>query len=119
MKLKQPCGFLPEFPKAPDQLVDSVVGCLPMDGKSSCWNRRKRRRAKRGAFVHVFAGESRESLTKGAQDLNLKHISVDIKEDMCSSETCGFLLTLALSAALQVLIGGPPCRTYTVCRHSR
>ena len=44
------------FPKAPEQLIDIAVN-LPTDGKSSCWNRHKRRKARRGAFVHVFAGE--------------------------------------------------------------
>ena len=76
-----------------------------------------RRRAKRGAFAHVFAGESRESFTKSPQDLNLEHFSVDVNQDLCSSETYGFLLTLAFRAALRVPIGGPPCRTYTVYRH--
>ena len=77
--------------------------------------RPKRRRAKGGAFVHLFAGESREAFTLSAQGLSLEHIPVGVK-DLCSSETYGFLLTLALSAALRVRIGGPPCRTYTVCR---
>ena len=67
--------------------------------------------------MHLFAGESCESFAHNAQDLNLEHIPVDIKEDLCSSETCGFLLTLALSAALRVRIGGPPCRAYTLCRY--
>ena len=52
-----------------------------------------------------------------AHDLGLEHISVDLIEDLCSSETYGFSLSLSLSAVLRVLIGGPPCRTYTVCRH--
>ena len=47
----------------------------------------------------------------------LEHIPVDIKEEFCSSETHGFLLKLALSAALRVLIGRPPRRTYRACRH--
>ena len=104
------------FPEAPEQLIDIAVD-LPTDGQSSCFNRHKRRKARRGAFVHVFAGESKDSLVKCAHDLGLEHISVDIKEDLCPSETSGFLLSLALSAVLRVLIGGPPCRTYTVCRH--
>ena len=104
-------------PQAPDQLKEAVISCLPTDRQSSCWNGHKRRRAKRGAFVHLFAGESCESFARSAQDLNLEHIPVDIKEDLCSSETYGFSLTLALGAALRVIIGGPPCRTYTVCRH--
>ena len=103
------------FPQAPDQLIEAVVSCLPTDGKS--WNRHKCRRAKREAFVHLFAAESREAFKLSAQGRRLKHIPVDIKEDLCSAETHGFLLTLALSAALRVLIGGPPRRTYTVCRH--
>ena len=75
------------FPEAPEQLLDSVLGCLPTGGKSSCWNRHKRRR---GAFVHVFAGESKDSFTKCAHELGLEHISIDIKEDLCLQIPMGF-----------------------------
>ena len=81
------------FPEAAEQLLDSVLSCLPADGKSSCWNRHKRRRARRGAFVHVFAGETKDSFAKFAHELGLEHISIDTKEDLCylcSSETYGF-----------------------------
>ena len=104
-------------PEASGQLCDSVLGCLPTHTKSACWNRHKRRRARRGALVHVFAGESKDSFAKCAHALGLEHISIDIREDLCSSDIYGFLLSLALGAALRVLIGGPPCRTYTLHRH--
>ena len=52
----------------------------------------------------MFAGESRDSFAKGVYDLDLEHIAINIKEDLCSSDTYGFLLTLILSAALRVLI---------------
>ena len=64
----------------------------------------------------MFAGKSRESFAHGAQDLSLEHTPIDVKEDGCSSETYGFPLTLALSAALRLLIKGPPCRTYAMCK---
>ena len=69
------------FPEASEQLLDSVLGCLPTDGKFSCWNRHQRRRARRGAFVHVFAGESKNSFTKCAHELGFEHISINIRED--------------------------------------
>ena len=53
------------FPKAPEQLIDIAVS-PPTDGKSSCWNRHKRRKARRGTFVRVFAGESKDSFVRCA-----------------------------------------------------
>ena len=74
---------------------------LRTDGKSSCWNRHKRRKARRGTFVHVFAGESKDSFVRCAHDLGFQHISVDIKEDLCPSETYGFLLSQCVGTYLQ------------------
>ena len=115
------------FPDLPDEVMAKVVpnlDPLQMDnfGERLPWNRRKRRRLAKASniIVHVFAGENPKFWEKQLSTATTEVICVDLiggcKADLMDRNVYGYLLQLAASGRMRVLLGGPPCRTISALR---
>ena len=108
------------FPTIPGYLLDQLA--VPLTDEQEChtWNRRTRRRlAKtRGILVHAFCGSSRKVFEKTALSAGLGHLPVDQKEDLLRASTYRYLLRQAVEGRVHAWVGGPPCRTYSICRYT-
>ena len=67
--------------------------------------------------MHAFCGSSRKVFGKAALDVGLGHLPVDQKEDLLQASTHRYLLQQAVEGRVQAWVGGPACRTYSMCRY--
>ena len=86
------------------------------EGEAPTWNRRIRRRIARskGLLIHAFCGLSRNPFEEVAREHGLAHVTIDQREDLLRPSTYHFLMSQAIQGRW---LGGPPCRTYPVCRY--
>ena len=115
----QLCWLEAMFPEAPAGVLDKVAGTdvdvseVSLNGVP--WNRRKRRliwRAKpRSVLIHLFSG---------AQCWKCFGPVVEVEKsrgsDLLDSGLWQHLLSWAFSGVVGAVVGGPPCRTISVCR---
>ena len=98
------------YGEVPERVLKKLVPKETYDAADSGLNGHARRRLQRGsAFVHLFSGEQRwdhGGSPSIALDLKKGH---DLKKDSLYL----YLLQLARKGAIQYLLGGPPCRTFT------
>ena len=108
------------FPSVPLCMWEEVLCSLqtPHD-EIPTWNRRIRCRLLRskGIILHLFCGESRKAFEELATKHGLVHLAVDLSENLLGLGTFRFLLQLAAQGKIRAVIGGPPCRTLSLCRH--
>ena len=101
------------YGEVPERVLKKLVPKETYEAADSGLNRHARRRLERGsAFVHLFSGEQRwdhGGSPSIALDLKKGH---DLKKDSLYF----YLLRLARKGAIQYLLGGPPCRTFTPLR---
>ena len=117
------------FPGLPEDVLTRLVP--PLDvlesddfGSMLPWNRRKRRRVHRAknVVVHVFAGENHQWWEKQCSSRDTEVLCVDIiggpvKANLLDPNIYAYLLGIAGSGKLKVLLGGPPCRTVSALRY--
>ena len=105
------------YPEVPASVIETIAVGSDGDTSQCPWNRRKRRSClKRGAFLRLFAGRSRDRVFRQAVE-PYELLEIDIGEDITSANTWSFVLLLAASKKLHGILGGPPCRTQSLCRH--
>ena len=107
------------FPLLPTELLDQLVTPVQEVTSGTTWNRRTRRRhaKSKGILLHVFCGESRGAFESTAERLGLSHLAVDLKEDLLRQSTYQYLMLEAIRGDLKMIVGGPPCRSYSICRY--
>ena len=113
-----------EFPDLPDQITNKVVpkwktidsNCLP-------WSRRRRRqleRAKR-VVIHLYSGQD-EKTWRAVEDKETAVICIDKRlgnrMNMLADDLMLYLMKLAPAGCVAAILGGPPCRTISACRHA-
>ena len=105
------------FPQAPSWLLAAMPVKAGMDGPRVPWNRRERKKWARvsSLAIHLFCGKDRRFWK--AEDDQSHVINVDQAENLLDDSTYAALLEVACSGKLDMLFGGPPCRTFTVLRH--
>ena len=105
------------FPQAPSWLLAAIPVKSGMDGPRVPWNRRERKKWKRAASlaIHLFCGKDRRFWK--VEDDQSHVITVDQAENLLDDATYASLLEVACSGKLDMLFGGPPCRTFTALRH--
>ena len=105
------------FPQAPSWLLAAIPVKSGMDGPRVPWNRHERKKWKRvsSLAIHLFCGKDRRFWK--AEDDQSHVINVDQAENLLDDSTYAALLEVACSGKLEMLFGGPPCRTFTVLRH--
>ena len=103
------------FPKVPGDVLEQLVVQVQDVCTEQTWNRRIRRQHARskGLLIQMFCGQSRHVFE---QDL-LAHVPVDSKENLLRQSTYQYLMLEAIRGRIKFLIGGPPCRTNSVCRY--
>ena len=107
------------FPDVPADLLDKVSASPSLVGEEAPWNRRQRRTmllAKGGILVNLFAGSTRGRFRGVANKHKLHLLDMDVGEDLLQNSTFGYVIALALIGRIKVVLGGPPCRTYSPCR---
>ena len=103
------------FPEVPVALLERALGTG--EGRGVAWNRAARRRHAKatGLILHLFAGKSAKKFNYGQWDREI--IAVDILSGQDLLEEDGYLAGLAAEGRTEGVMGGPPCRTYSYCRH--
>ena len=85
-------------------------------------NRRTRRRISRAKNVvmHVFSGDDHQFWGRQLSTPTTEVLRVDLQggcaANLSDKHVYGYLLMLAASGRLRVLLGGPPCRTVSALR---
>ena len=107
------------FPLLSADCLDQLVTPLQEVTTGTTWNRRTRRRhaKSKGLLLHVFCGESRGAFEEVASNQGLCHVPKDLKEDLLRQGTYQHLLLEAVGGNIRAMLGGPPCRTNSVCRY--
>ena len=107
------------FPTIPEHMLDQLAVPLSDAQETPTWNRRTRRRLAKtgGILVHAFGGASRRAFETTASEAGIGHLPVDQKEDLIQMPTYRYLLQQAVEGRVRPWVGGPPCRTYSVCRY--
>ena len=84
------------------------------EGRGIAWNRKARRRHAKatGLILHLFAGKSAKKFNYGQWDREVIAVACRLEAD-----TFGYLAGLAVEGRTEGVMGGPPCRTYSYCRH--
>ena len=66
-------------------------------------------------ILHLFCGESRKTFEELASKRGVVHLAVDLSENLIGLGTFRFLLQLAVQGKIRAVVGGPPCRTLSLC----
>ena len=111
------------FPEVPKEIISKVVPVRRWTSSSVPWNRRMRRSISRarGVILHLYSGPNRKFWEQSFNDGSKMALCVDKlldgRCDMMKSEVIHFLAELCESGSVDVIIGGPPCRTVSELRH--
>ena len=107
------------FPSIPHEVLEQLVTPVQEVCEEHTWNRRARRRQLKchGLLIHMFCGKSRQVFETHADKLGLAHVAIDAKENLLRQSTYQHLLLEAIRGRIKLLVGGPPCRTNSVCRY--
>ena len=115
------------YPQVPDAVIDFMKGQFT-DWKKCPqglpWNRRRRRQLEtaNAIVLHLFSGD-KESSKKWLelQKLGYEVLTLDVAsnsaENLHSPAIWSYLMMLARQGRLRILVGGPPCRTFSRLRH--
>ena len=108
-----------KFPHVPQEVLEQFVAPVQEVCEGHTWNRRARRRQAKsqGLLVHMFCGKSRNAFEGLAEKLGLSHVAIDEKENLLRQSTYQHLMLESIRGRIKLLIGGPPCRTNSVCRY--
>ena len=108
------------FPKVPRRIIERVPGVQTVDETALPFNRHARRRIRKAKrlVLHLFVGKEVKPWVE-LQNQDTAVIAVDVLHghNLLDSNLYGWLLQLARSGKIKVLLAGPPCRTVSPCRH--
>ena len=102
--------------------MSRVVPCMEVDGEALPWNRRRRRTFERAEslVIHLFAGATGKEWVEGLEGNGVAVLCVDTAidpgQDLHRPQVFAYLLQLARTGKVKVMLGGPPCRTVSACR---
>ena len=106
-----------KFPSVPLEILARVPVAASYDSSSVYWNRRQRRSwlRSKALALHLFSDPSKRFWEVPRADAHC--VCVDVQENLMDDSTCAFLQSLALTGKLAAVLGGPPCRTYSLSRY--
>ena len=118
------------YPEVPDEVLRYMKGqdrCWSdCGGPPLPWNRRKRRQVEssKGVILHLFSGAGAASkkwndLRKDGYEVLTLDIASNAAENLHNMAVWSYLWSLASRNLLKVIIGGPPCRSFSRLRHKR
>ena len=108
-----------KFDQIPAETLEQLVAPVQQISDQHTWNRKARRKQNCGGglLLHIFCGESRKAFEDIAAKQALTLVTVDLKEDLLRQSTYQHLLLQAIRGRIKVLVGGPPCRSSSICRY--
>ena len=113
------------WPEVPDELIARVVPMGRWSSDQVPLNRRQRQRvmASSSVILHLFSGPD-QSWWKKQLDSNTRTVvrvdkTVDQTQDLLSDHLTGFLAEVCEKGVVDVILGGPPCRTVSKLRFRR
>ena len=113
------------WPEVPDELIARVVPTGRWSGEQVPLNRRQRQRALSSSSVilHLFSGPD-QAWWKKHLDSNSRTVlcidkSPDAAQDLLSDQLTSFLAEVCEKGVVDVVLGGPPCRTVSKLRFRR
>ena len=86
------------------------------------WNRRKRRHWQKGKKIvmHVFSGDNTHFWERKLSNSTTEVLCIDLeggcRANFMDKHVYAYVLMLAASGRLRILLGGPPCRTVSALR---
>lgn len=108
------------FPQVPDHLLEQLPGKEEWQGEALPFNRRRRRQIDRAKWVvvHAFAGQNQQRW-KALETPEVAVVCLDILsgENLINANLGGWVDSLVRSGKVIAWLGGPPCRTVSLCRH--
>ena len=113
------------WPEVPDELIARVVPMGKWSSDQVPLNRRQRQRvmASSSVILHLFSGPN-QSWWRKQLDSNTRTVvcidkTVDPAQDLLSDHLTGFLAEVCEKGTVDVVLGGPPCRTVSKLRFRR
>ena len=106
-----------KFPSLPPDVLARIPVAASYDPSRVAWNRRQRRSwlRSKAAALHLFSGPQ-----KKFWELPRPHahcVCVDVQENLLDDHTYAFLESMAMSGHLCAVLGGPPCKTFSLSRY--
>eukprot|EP00438_Fugacium_kawagutii_P022035 Skav212847 [mRNA] locus=scaffold325:150528:159063:- [translate_table: standard] len=116
------------FPELPEAVMERVVprydeATMASPGDKLPWNRRKRRRLQRvkNIVLHFYSGERGYQWEKMLNTKDTEALCLDLlaptPSNMLSPQVFWYVMGLATSGRVRVILGGPPCRTVSALRY--
>ena len=113
------------WPEVPDELLARVIPTGRWSGDQVPLNRRQRQRVMSSSSVilHLFSGPDqswwKKHLESGSRTVVCIDKSVDSAQDLLSDQLTSFLAEVCEKGVVDVVLGGPPCRTVSKLRFRR
>ena len=113
------------WPEVPDELVARVIPTGKWSGDHAPLNRRQRQRilSSSSVVLHLFSGPDqswwRKRLETNTRTVVCIDKSVDSAQDLLSDQLASFLAEVCEKGVVDVVLGGPPCRTVSKLRFRR
>ena len=110
------------WPEVPDELLARVVPSGQWSGEGGPFNRHQRKRlfSAESVVIHLFSGPEqawwRKRLETNSRAVICLDKMVDSSQDLLSDQVASFLADVCERGAVDVLLGGPPCRTVSKLR---
>ena len=108
------------FPQVPDHLLEQLPGKEEWQGEALPFNRRRRRQIDKAKWVvvHAFAGQNQQRW-RALETPELAVVCLEILsgENLMNANLGGWVDSLVRSGKVIAWLGGPPCRTVSLCRH--
>ena len=98
----------------PEALLERALGTG--EGRGIAAARRRHAKAT-GLILHLFAGKSAKKFNYGQWDREVIAVDILSGQDLLEADTFGYLAGLAVEGRTEGVMGGPPCRTYSSCKH--
>ena len=113
------------WPEVPDELIARVVPTGKWSGEQVPLNRRQRQRvlSSSSVILRLFSGPD-QAWWKKQLDSNSRTVlcidkSADAAQDLLSDHLTSFLAEVCEKGVVDVILGGPPCRTVSKLRFRR
>ena len=116
---KVTAGLKGLFPEVPDEILEKVVGREDWEATRLPFNRRRRRQIEQAqrVVIHVFAGGD-VNKWKVAETKGTIVVCLDLLHgaNLLCAHVSGWIDHLIDSGKVVMWLGGPPCRSVSVCR---
>ena len=116
---KTTAGLKGLFPQVPDDILEKIIGKEDWDASRLPFNRRRRRQVEKAQkiVIHVFAGGD-PGKWKAVESEDTVVLCFDVMHgaNLLCAHLSGWIDHLIDTGKVVMLLGGPPCRTVSVCR---